>query len=417
MDKDIPKSALLFIMITALAAAFLVGYLVTVMDWSRVNWLPVLIFLFLIIISDSFPVTLPRGGSVTVSFAAITASIILFQPFVVIAIATARDFFLLLKGRRRLKSLFNVSQIVLCAGSSSLLYTHYSPSAEQFTVNHIPAVIISILILFVLNSVFVTLVLALTQEEKPLTIWTVNIKWTTLTFLSMAPLGALIAVIYTNIGLWALLLFLLPLILARYSFQSYMNMRQTFLDTIKSLSMAIDAKDPYTKGHSSRVAYYAVSLARELKWPEDKLELLHYIAIIHDVGKVSVPEHILKKGNPLTGEEHDIMKLHCREGAEIIKEVKYFMKGSGIIRHHHEHWDGTGYPDQIQGEDIPEGARILAVADAFDAMTTDRPYREAMQPEAALRELQKYSGIQFDPSVVDAFARIFTQLQFDNTEG
>ncbi len=417
MHKSIPNRALLYIILTALAAASLAGYLVALMDWSQANWLPVLIFLVLIFISDSFPVTLPRGGSVTVSFGAIIASIILFQPFVVIAITIARDLFLLIKGQNRIKSLFNVSQLVLCTGSASLVYNYYSPSVEQFTVNHIPAVIISILVLFVLNSVFVTLVLSLIQDEKPLTIWMVNIKWTTLTFLIMAPLGALIAIIYTNIGLWALLLFLLPLFLARYSFQSYMNMRQTFLDTIKNLSLAIDAKDPYTKGHSSRVAYYAVSLARELKWPEDKVEFLHYIAIIHDVGKVSVPEHILKKDNPLTCEEHDIMKLHCHEGAEIIKEVKYFMTGSGIIRHHHERWDGTGYPDQIKGEDIPEGARILAVADAFDAMSTDRPYREAMEPEAALRELQKYSGIQFDPSVVDAFARIFPRLNFKEPEG
>jgi putative nucleotidyltransferase with HDIG domain len=221
----------------------------------------------------------------------------------------------------------------------------------------------------------------------------------------------LIAVIYINIGFWGLVLFLLPLILARHSFQTYMNMRQTFLDTIKSLSVAIDAKDPYTKGHSSRVADYVVSLARELKWPEDRVEFIQYISLIHDVGKVAVPEDILKKSSLLSKEEFAVMKTHSEAGANILKGIKYFSTGVDIIRHHHERWDGNGYPDKIAGEEIPEGARILAVADAFDAMTSDRPYRKSLSYEVALRELQDCAGTQFDPKIVNAFIKIYPQIK------
>ena len=410
MDKKISIKSIVYITLLACTAAIMIVYTLTIMNWSQAYWFPILVFLLLIVLSDSFPVTLPRGSNVSVSFATIAAAILLFQPLIVLVITITRDLFLMSKAENRIKYLFNASQLVVSAGSAALIYRSMTPSSLVFSTNHIPAFIVSMIVFFVLNSSFVTLILAFTQEEKPYTIWLINLKWCTLTFVSMAPLGALIDVIYINIGFWGLVLFLLPLILARHSFQSYMNIRQTFLDTIKSLSLAIDAKDPYTKGHSSRVADYVVSLSRELKWPEDKVEFLQYIALIHDVGKVAVPDYILKKDGLLSDEEFAIMKTHSVAGADVIRDIKYFAAGTDIIRHHHERWDGTGYPDQIGGEEIPEGARIMAVADAFDAMTSNRPYRQALGRSSALRELQSFSGTQFDPKVVSAFTRILPQL-------
>lgn len=413
MDNKLTGKALIYIIILACIAFAIIIYTFSIMDWAGVSWFPILIFLILIIMADSFPVKLPRGGSVTVSFAANAAAILLFQPLIVIALTISRDLFFLIQGNNKVKHFFNCSQVTVSVGSAALLYRSLAPSIADFTVYHIPPFIASMLVIFILNPTFVTLILAFVQNENPYTIWLVNIKWSTLTFLSMAPLGALIAVIYINIGFWGLVLFLFPLILARHTFQSYINMRETFLDTIKSLSLAIDAKDPYTKGHSSRVADYVTAIARELKWPEDRAEFLHYIALIHDVGKVTVPEHILKKDSMLTNEENDIMKKHSYAGSEVIKEVKYFSGGSDIIKHHHERWDGSGYPDQIKGEDIPEGARILAVADAFDAMTTNRPYRKALEPKDALTELKECAGTQFDPKVVEAFVQLYPKNSFN----
>lgn len=413
MDNRTPKKAVFYIIILTCFAASIVTYSITIMDWNRVNWFPIFVFLILIVLSDSFPVTLPRGGNVTVGLATIAASILLFQPLIVIAITVARDSFLLFKGNNHLKNLFNVSQLATSTGSAALVYRYFTPVASGLTLGHILAFIISMVVFFLLNTTFVTLILAYIEDEKPHVIWLINMKWATLTYLSMAPLGAIIAVIYINIGFWGLVLFLLPLILARHSFQSYINMRQTFLDTIKSLSLAIDAKDPYTRGHSSRVSDYAVALARELKWPEDKVEFLQYIALIHDVGKVIVPEDILKKEDLLSQDEYNVMKTHSSRGAEVIKDVAFFSEGTDMIKHHHERWDGNGYPDQIRGEEIPEGARILSVVDAFDAMTSKRPYRKVLRPSDALRELESRAGTQFDPKIVDAFIRIFPQLVFD----
>ncbi len=187
-------------------------------------------------------------------------------------------------------------------------------------------------------------------------------------------------------------------------------MRQTFLDTIQSLSATIDAKDPYTKGHSGRVADYATALARELGWSEDKVESLQYIALIHDLGKVAVPEAILKKEGRLTDAEYARMKEHSLIGFNIIKDVKFLGGGPDNIKHHHERWDGKGYPDGLKGDAIPEGARILAVADSFDAMTSDRSYRKALGIRTAMQEIKEGAGTQFDPQVAEAFLRIIPQL-------
>ncbi len=416
MDNHIPVKAQIFITLLAGSTAAIIAYAASVMDWSKVEWFPILVFLLLLIFSDVFPVTLPRGGSVTVSFATIAASVLLFQPLIVIGIAVSYELYLLIKDQPRIKHIFNISQLATSTGIAALLYQQLSPTTSNLSLNHFTAYIASVIVFFILNSAFVTLILALVQEEKPLNVWRLNLKWSALTFLSMAPLGGLIAVIYINIGFWGLVLFLLPLILARHSFQTYMNMRQTFLDTIKSLSVAIDAKDPYTKGHSSRVADYVVSLARELKWPEDRVEFIQYISLIHDVGKVAVPEDILKKSSLLSKEEFAVMKTHSEAGANILKGIKYFSTGVDIIRHHHERWDGNGYPDKIAGEEIPEGARILAVADAFDAMTSDRPYRKSLSYEVALRELQDCAGTQFDPKIVNAFIKIYPQIKDNLSE-
>lgn len=410
MDQKLPKKSLVFITFLTFMAILLTVYTFFIMDWTKVDWIPILIFLVLIIISESFPVTLPKGGNVTVSFATIAASIILFQPFIVIIISITMELFLLVKENNRIRHLFNSSQLAFSTGTAALVYNYFSPATTEITLEHLMPFVLSILTFFILNIIFVTLILSLTQQEKPVSVWMVNIKWASFTFLSMAPLGALIAVIYINIGFWGLVLFLLPLIIARHSFQSYMNMREAFLDTITSLSLAIDAKDPYTKGHSSRVADYVTALGEELNLPADRIEFLHYIAMIHDVGKLAIPENILKKEAPLSPEEDSIMKKHSEEGAKIIKNVKYFAPGSDIIKYHHERWDGSGYPSQLKAEAIPQEARILSVADAFDAMTSDRPYRKAMKPQVALRELQKCSGAQFDPEIVNAFATIFPRL-------
>jgi HD-GYP domain-containing protein (c-di-GMP phosphodiesterase class II) len=178
--------------------------------------------------------------------------------------------------------------------------------------------------------------------------------------------------------------------------------RQLFRDSIRMIASAVDAKDPYTKGHSGRVSDYSVILAKELGLPEDEVEKIETSAILHDVGKIGVEDRVLKKPGVLTNEEFDIMKRHTVMGFEIVRQVKQLGEMLPGIRWHHEALNGKGYPDGIMGDELPLMVRIIAVADTFDAITTDRPYQKGRDFPQALEILRKHAGSKYDPIVVDA---------------
>ena len=181
--------------------------------------------------------------------------------------------------------------------------------------------------------------------------------------------------------------------------------KELFMGSIRMLANAIDEKDPYTRGHSERVAYYSAVLARHLGMSEEDVEKVHLSGIIHDVGKIGIEDKILRKAAALTEEEYEIMKQHPTKGAHILDGVPLLkeMAGAGLM--HHENMDGSGYPDGLKGEEIPLLGRIVSVADAFDAMTTDRPYSKAMTFEAALARLKFLIGKKFDADCVEAFEK------------
>lgn len=413
MPEELPVKTKYYIILLLSGSFALAIYLASIMNWQDIHWAAVILFLLLTFLSDTFPVKLPNGVVVSANFAITFAAIILFQPFLVVLITVLGDLLSLRKGRDFYKYIFNASQLTLSIGMAALVYRTIHPGELNLTASFFIAALAALALDFLLKSVFVTLVISFSQKVKPYVVWLINIKWSALGFLSMAPLGMIIALIYFYIGFLALPLFIIPLMIARHTFVLYMNVRETFLDTIKSLSVAIDAKDPYTKGHSSRVADYAVALARELKWPEDRVDSLRYSALIHDVGKISIPETILKKEDVLSKDEFSLMKSHAELGSDVVKDIKFFSEGAAIIKHHHERWDGSGYPDGLVGEQIPAGARILCVADAFDAMTSDRPYRRALNPRTAFHEIRKGAGSQFDPRVVEAFEKVFPRLNLE----
>ena len=181
--------------------------------------------------------------------------------------------------------------------------------------------------------------------------------------------------------------------------------KELFMGSIRMLANAIDEKDPYTRGHSERVAYYSACVAKHLGMTPEEVENVHLSGIIHDVGKIGIEDKILRKPAALTEDEYEIMKQHPRKGEHILEAVPALkaMAGDGLM--HHENWDGSGYPDGLKGERIPLLGRIVAVADAFDAMTTDRPYSKAMTFEAALVRLRFLAGKKFDALCVDAIER------------
>jgi putative nucleotidyltransferase with HDIG domain len=181
---------------------------------------------------------------------------------------------------------------------------------------------------------------------------------------------------------------------------------RTYDTTLQALSNALDVRDSETEGHSRRVVEYMELIIGELSIVHAQLPMLRRGALLHDIGKIGVPDNVLRKPGALSESEWTLMKRHPEHGARIIAQIPFLEEVSRIVRHHHERWDGKGYPDGLAGEAIPLGARIFAVADSFDAMTSDRPYRRAMSVEDACAEVARCRGTQFDPTVVAAFLRI-----------
>jgi HD-GYP domain-containing protein (c-di-GMP phosphodiesterase class II) len=227
-----------------------------------------------------------------------------------------------------------------------------------------------------------------------------------LNMLALAPVAWLMARMYVAAGWWAVLLFAVPLYTTRLAYSRFVEVREMFTETVRSLAEAVDKRDKFTSGHSHRVQEIAVDIGRAMKVSDEELEVLEWGGLLHDIGKIGVPDSVLLKQERLTRDERAMMNAHPVLGAEIIAPVTHLAPELPLIRHHHEWFNGSGYPDRLVGDRIPKLARILHVADAFEAMTAARPYRMTpLTPVQALAELRKFGGIQFDPAVVDAFVR------------
>jgi putative nucleotidyltransferase with HDIG domain len=205
----------------------------------------------------------------------------------------------------------------------------------------------------------------------------------------------------------------IPFLVARHSFGVYMEIRADLKDFVRALSEVLEEVDPYTRHHSHRVAQYTVRLARGMRLSEREVEEIEYAALVHDLGKIGPQhQHILQKPGTLSREEQRTLRGHPAAGAEIVARVRALRRSAEIVRTHHERPDGQGYPLGLRAGDVPVGARILNVADAFDAMTSDRPYRRALSVAAALDELRRAAGSQFDGDVVACLLRLHEAGQF-----
>ncbi len=181
------------------------------------------------------------------------------------------------------------------------------------------------------------------------------------------------------------------------------QLQESYETSLIMLANAIEVRDPYTRGHVERVMNYAQTIAENLGWSSEEINNLRFGSILHDIGKIQIPEQILTKAGPLSEDEWVEMKMHPEVGVELIKDIPYLAPAVPVIRYHHERWDGSGYPLGLVGEKIPVIARIVAIADSFDAMTTERPYRKALSPAEACSEIESGSGTQYDPLIVEAF--------------
>ncbi|MFF4112726.1 HD-GYP domain-containing protein [Streptomyces sp. NPDC001714] len=236
--------------------------------------------------------------------------------------------------------------------------------------------------------------------------------WRGLLSRSLAPVGVhglaglMMAVLWRSpYGPVAALLVLLPMCVSWWVFAQYHRERAAHQATIRALVQAVDIKDGYTRGHSERVGQASVLIARELGMDDDRVEVLRFAGILHDVGKLGVPTRLLRKNGPLTPEERRIIELHPEYGHEMVRGISFLGEARAAILHHHERIDGSGYPYGLAGSQIPESARVVAVADAFDAMTSTRSYSRARPVAVAVAELRRCAGRHFDAGIVDALAR------------
>ncbi|WP_088225702.1 HD-GYP domain-containing protein [Desulfosporosinus sp. FKB] len=408
--KDLPNNfSKFFYFITIVASMICLGSILK-MDWSLRAFLSVLIFGLLASASESLPVSLPRGGYVTVSFAVFLCVVILFPLGIsssVVAIGGLFVFGKEVRGQPLYKRIFNASQFVVSIGLTSILI-EFVGTRGTFTPRLILIYLGAAVVYMFTNMTIVSIALGELQNKSPWKIWLNNIRWSIPNFIALAPLGLLMALIYKNYGPFGLLLLFIPLLVSRHSFQLYIDMRENYLNTVEALVQALEAKDTYTSGHSERVGKYAVAIAEGINMSEDKMEFLKYAAVLHDVGKIGVSENILNKKERLLDSEWESIRSHPVIGETIIKSIKFMFDIGQVVRHHHERYDGKGYPDGIQGEDIPLESRIIAVADTYDAITSDRSYRKGKTHEEAIEELKKVAGSQLDPKLVEVFCKAVT---------
>jgi len=405
------KLKIFIVVVTALAIALFIYLIPSLRSLSNI-W-PVLVFFLDISVFDEFiPVDLPVGGVISIGFPIDFVLILVYGPALAMLITALGALIgeAIERERSWYKIIFNTSQFALTAGIAGLIYQYTGGiiGFQNFFKFIVPAALCAF-IYCLINLILVTMVISLDQGSKFTAVWRTNFQEILPTYLAEAPLGFLMAIVYVEVGIFGILLFFLPLLLARRSFELYTKMRKMYLDTIRALAAAIDAKDPYTKGHSERVAQTSVTLARELNLSEREIENIEYASLLHDIGKIGIDERILGKDDDLTREEFNRIKEHTVTGAKIIEPVEFLKDSYEAIYHHHERYDGDGYPDGLKEKDIPLSARIIAVADAYDAMGSDRPYRKRLSYDKIMKELKEQSDKQFDPEVVKALILIISR--------
>jgi HD-GYP domain-containing protein (c-di-GMP phosphodiesterase class II) len=409
-----PRLFRLYYLAVMIAAATLLFF--AARDAGPPQILAMLVVLGFLVFNELSPVSLPGGGYATPSTILDLPAMVILGPFwaaIVDVIGT-----LAVQGAVHRKppvrvahnaAIFAITYVV--AGAAFALAGGRFGAVESS--RHIGALLVAGAVYFACNSIFVSTVLGLTAGPSPWRVWQRNFQPALLHFLSFIALGSLIVVAYGHMGVWGLVLCGIPFLVVRYSFRRYMEIRADLKDFVRALSEVLEEVDPYTRHHSNRVSQYAVRLARGMHLRESEVEEIEYAALVHDLGKIG-PHHqnILQKPGMLSHEEQRTLRAHPGAGADIVARVRALRRASEIVRSHHERPDGKGYPFGLLADDVPLGARILNVADAFDAMTSDRPYRRALSVTAALRELERGAGSQFDTGVVTCLFRMHESNEF-----
>jgi putative nucleotidyltransferase with HDIG domain len=417
---ELPPPRVLFLILSAfLAFLALEGFLL----WAyrdvplRFGLLDLLFWGGLMLWSVQVRVRLPLSASMSQFFIFALAAVVLTPPWV----APLLSFFFQWNRKVWYKDLFNRSQNGLATALAALAWQFFQQNPVYFGSWNLSAgvgIAAASVTFFFTNATLVTTAICLANRVPWRNAWGKNVKWLALSYLLLSPIALLLARAYEtpllgNWGGWTVLFFLIPLYYSRFYWDEKVRLEEAFDATLETLMHALEAKDPQTRLHSERVAEIARDLARKVKnGDEAYAQAVYRAARLHDIGKIGIPEFVLLKPGSLTPEERQAIEKHPEFGAEMLKpgaKVAFEPLVYNIILYHHERWDGRGYPKRLAGHEIPEEARIVSLADAYEAMTAGRPYRKAKSPEEALREVQELSGIQFDPRLVEAFTQLWQE--------
>ena len=383
----------------------------------------------LTLLTGAFSIKLPSiSARISVSEAFVFAATLLFGPSAATIVVTLDAIILTFYSRRvdrsAVRALFNV-----CAAATSIWIASHifqlllpeTPASPRLDEILVPVAVLAASY-FAINSSFVALAVSLERNLSPIQVWKNNFAWVGLNYLGGASVAMLLVTYRQKIDITALSVIVPILAITYLTFRASLGrvadaerhvaqVNQLYLSTIETLAMAVDAKDQITHGHIRRVQVYAVEMARRLGVTnEQQLRGIEAAALLHDMGKLAIPEHILNKPGKLTAAEFETMKRHADIGADLLSSIRFPYPVIPIVRHHHESWNGTGYPAGISGTDIPLGARVLAVVDCFDALNSDRPYRPRLEPQEAFEILRQRRGTMYDPLVVDTFIAAYHEI-------
>jgi putative nucleotidyltransferase with HDIG domain len=424
------------------AGIFAVAHSLLILTANAVPWQWAMLA-GLTLLSGSFTVRIPGiSARLSVSDTFVFAAVLLFGPaaatMIVVLDTLVIAFWLGRSSVPPARLVFNLAApAVAIWGSSHTFY--FLARIEPLSITPQPVLSIAFPLLglatlyFLLNSWLIAIAVALQRKESAYRIWKNNFLWLSLNYFSGASVAALLLPYLLQADTYEAFLYvtgvLLPVLIIFYlTFKAALGrvddankhlteLNHLYLSTIETLAMAIDAKDQITHGHIRRVQQYAVGLARHIGVTESaQISAIEAASLLHDMGKLAVPEYILNKPGRLTPAEFEKMKLHASVGADILAAIDFPYPVVPIVRHHHECWDGSGYPDGLRGTDIPIGARILAVVDCFDALTSDRPYRPRLSDPEAIDILLERRGTMYDPLVVDAFLEVHETLAVATVE-
>ena len=374
------------------------------------------------VLAANFPVMIRKNYKVDATPAIDLALVVLFPPATAVALVglvrLLGDGTLCMRrnpntGKRRRRPidlLFNTSQIVLTAAAAAIIYRGVlDTGALAEGAGALVAAIAAAGAMYVTTTTLVVIAVAMMSRRSPVQVWleAAAVDWKLTA--SMYAAGYVLALVSAT-HVWVALVMLGPLAGLQLAMKRAVQMRDQTIAAVESMADVVDMRDPYTGQHSKDVALHSVRLARQMHLPESDVELIRLAARVHDLGKIAVPDEVLHKQGRLTDAEFAIMKMHPATGADILARFPEYRRGRELVLAHHERIDGRGYPRGLAGDAIPLGARVIAVADSWDAMTSNRPYRTALDPHVAMAELLRGRGIQWDAAVVNSFAASMPDL-------